>query len=588
MKKITTVLLFSALAVSPSFAWETPTMGWSSWNAFGHHINEDIIKSQADAMVSTGLDKAGYKYINIDDGAWCGRDENGHLVMHPTRFPNGLKIIVDYIHNLGLKAGTYSDAGYNTCASYHGGDKDGLGTGLYTHDQEDIDFMFKELDFDFIKVDFCGGDPIHNEERLDLDERERYTAIGKAIKATGKEDARFNICRWAYPGTWADDIATSWRISGDINLSWGSVRDIIHENIYLSAYATEGRFNDMDMLEIGRGLSKEEDQTHMGMWCMLSSPLLIGCDLRKINEATIELLGNEELIALNQDPLALQATVVNRVNGTYTLVKDVETLYGTTRAVALYNPTDAPVEMTLNFEDVLLAGDIKMRDLCKKEDIGTYTETYKTTVPAHATRIYRLEGEQRLEQSLYEAETGWIEAYQEIEFNQAAETGIYEEMDICSGGAKAGWLGRSEANSLQWKNIYSFEGGEYVLTIDFISGENRNITVDVNGETLTTLKANSGGWNKLGSLDLKINLNKGLNNIRLSSPSNWMPDIDCIRLNSTGSTPGNVNEILVNENDEADVYNLSGQCIGKKMTKAKILSLPSGLYIVNSKKILIP
>ena len=138
-------------------AYERPTMGWSSWNAYGFKINEDIIKSQADAIVSTGLMDAGYIYLNIDDGFFGGRDSEGHLLIHPTRFPNGMRPIVDYIHAKGLKAGIYSDAGKNTCASYWGGDEIGVGVGLYGHDQEDIDLYFKELNFDFIKVDFCGG-----------------------------------------------------------------------------------------------------------------------------------------------------------------------------------------------------------------------------------------------------------------------------------------------------------------------------------------------------------------------------------------------------------------------------------------------
>lgn len=127
MKGIVTSLISLSLLPLSSQAWDTPTMGWSSWNAFGHHINEEIIRSQADAMSTKGLKDAGYIYVNIDDGAWSGRNEEGHLRIHPTRFPNGLKTLVDYIHDCGLKAGTYSDAGHNTCASFWGGDRDGIG-----------------------------------------------------------------------------------------------------------------------------------------------------------------------------------------------------------------------------------------------------------------------------------------------------------------------------------------------------------------------------------------------------------------------------------------------------------------------------
>ena len=149
-------------------------MGWSSWNTFDLNISESVIKGQADAMVSKKLFDVGYDHINIDDGYFGNRDAaTGQLKIHPTRFPNGLQPVVDYIHSKGLKAGIYSDGGYNTCGSFHGGDKNGEGVGLYEHDQQDCDFFFKDLGFDFIKVDFCGGDPIHNKDELDLDEKER-------------------------------------------------------------------------------------------------------------------------------------------------------------------------------------------------------------------------------------------------------------------------------------------------------------------------------------------------------------------------------------------------------------------------------
>ncbi len=535
MKKLIWSIALVSLIAPRSFAWETPTMGWSSWNAFGHRIDESIIRSQADAMISTGLDKAGYKYINIDDGAWCGRDDSGHLVIHPTRFPDGLKGLIDYIHSKGLKAGTYSDAGYNTCASYWGGDNDGIATGLYGHDTEDINFMFKELGFDFIKVDFCGGHPNHNTDHLQLDERERYTAIGEAIKATGRTDVRYNVCRWDYPGTWVEDVATSWRMSQDIYLGWESVKDIIHQNLYLSAYARNGRYNDMDMLEIGRGLTPEEDRTHMAMWCMLSSPLLIGCDMRDISAETITLLSHPELIALNQDPLGLQAAVVKRIGGAYVLVKDVDMLNGLARAVAFYNPTDAMVDMCLDFFEVDLGGDVQVRDIINRTDMGVYQDRFTVSVPAHGTRVYRLEGGKRLERVIYEGETGRIEAYQELENNQVRHTGVYEELDGCSGGAKASWLGNREDNTLSWNNVYSFEGGAYDISIRFISGADRIINVDLNGDRVATLVANSGAWDTVGTVDFQATLQKGDNIITLSSPSDWMPDIDCMIVIKEGS-----------------------------------------------------
>ena len=573
------LLTFATLNIN---AWDTPTMGWSSWNTFGHRISEQIIKSQATAMDSKGLKDAGYKYINIDDGAFKGRDKNGKLVIHPVRFPNGMKTVVDHIHSLGLKAGTYSDAGYNTCASYHGGDVDGIGTGLYGHETQDVDFLFNELEFDFIKVDFCGGDPWHNADKLDLDERERYTAIADALKASGREDLRFNVCRWAYPGTWVNDIATSWRTTGDINASWGSVRDIIHENLYLSAYCRNGGFNDMDMLEVGRGLSTEEDKTHFGMWCIMSSPLLIGCDLTTIKSSTLKLLTNPELIAINQDPLALQAYVVNRKNGVYILVKDIEKLYGPTRCVAFYNPTDAEKTSTLNFKDIDLGGTINARDLFKCEDAGTFTDMMTITIPAHGTRIFRLDAEKRYERQLYEAETAWISAYQEIDFNQAVESGIYEENDACSGGAKAGWLGMREDNDLIWREVYSEKGGEYELTIGYFSGETRSFTIEINGEKIKKLNVNSGAWTKAGKSKLEVILKPGENTVRIyNEDHSWMPDIDYMKIVNKALQDA-VNTIEGESVEESKYYDISGHPV-KSPAKGNIYIRKNGQ---NSEKII--
>ena len=181
-----------------------PLMGWSSWNSFRVNISDSLICEVAEAVATNGLKDAGYTYINIDDGFFGGRDAAGHLLFHPTRFPQGLKPVVDRIHALGLKAGIYSDAGSDTCGSMWDNDKLGCGSGLYGHDLEDCRLFFGELGFDFIKIDFCGGAKLH------LDEQERYTAIRRAIDASGKKGVRMNICRWTFPGEWAAGVAESW------------------------------------------------------------------------------------------------------------------------------------------------------------------------------------------------------------------------------------------------------------------------------------------------------------------------------------------------------------------------------------------
>ena len=558
-KKIMSLVLCAAMSATTATAQDGPTMGWSSWNTFALNISESIIKGQADAMVSKGLAAVGYDHINIDDGYFGGRDaETGQLKIHPTRFPKGLQPVVDYIHGKGLKAGIYSDGGYNTCGSYHGGDKTGEGVGLYQHDQQDCDMFFKDLGFDFIKVDFCGGDPVHNKDGLDLDEKARYTAIAKAIKNTGRTDVRMNICRWAYPGTWANDAGFSWRTTGDINPSWNSVKGILAENLYMSAYCSKGHYNDMDMLEVGvekwgNKLTTEEAKTHFGMWCIMNSPLLIGCNINSLTSTNLNLLKNEELIALNQDPLYQQAYLASKINDCYVMVKDIENANDTKRAFAIYNPNDEAKTVTLNFKDIDLAGNVALRDVFTKTDIGTFAETYEVTVPKHGTKIYVAEAETRLERTRYEAETGYSNAYTEIDWGKCQ----YSEASFCSGGYKVGYIGGSANNDLQWRNVYSKTGGKYSLTIAYFSGESRNITVSVNGKNVKTQSYNSGGWEKVGKKTLDITLEPGNNVIRLSNTSSWMPDIDYIDLMPV--EPTSVDEVKATTAKDEQLYDLQGR-----------------------------
>lgn len=555
-----------------------PTMGWSSWNTFALNISESIIKGQADAIVSKGLAAVGYNHINIDDGYFGGRDKTtGKLKIHPTRFPNGLQPVVDYIHKKGLKAGIYSDGGYNTCGSYHGGDKDGEGVGLYKHDQQDCDMFFKELGFDFIKVDFCGGDPVHNKDRLDLSEKERYTDIAKAIKNTGRNDVRMNICRWAYPGTWAEDAGFSWRTTQDIAPTWDSVKDILAQNLYMSAYCSKGHYNDMDMLEVGVSwgtpLTTEETKTHFGMWCIMNSPLLIGCNMKNLSTTNLNLLKNKELIALNQDTLYQQAYLaLKTTNGCYVMVKDIEKANDLKRAFAIYNPNDVVKTVTLNFSDIDLADSVALHDCFTKKDVGQFFETYEVKVPAHGTKIYVAQAQTRLERTRYEAETGYSQAYSEITGNVCQ----YSESSICSGGYKAGYLGGSAKNDLQFRHVYSKNGGSYKLTIGFISGESRSMTVSVNGKTVKSQSYNSGGWSKVSKKTLDITLEPGDNVIRLYNTSGWMPDMDYIDVVSN-----EVTAIPVINSQQSSVNAQTYDLLGHKTNENA-----RGIIISNGKKYL--
>lgn len=605
MKKKCLLLAAFCVATVAAEAYDPPTMGWSSWNTYRVNISDALIRKQADAMVEKGLKDVGYSYINIDDGFFGGRDAEGNLLVHAERFPDGLKPVADYIHSLGFKAGIYSDAGRNTCGNYWDHDAAGVGVGLYGHDRRDADFYFKELGFDFIKIDFCGGDPGQNSEHLDLDERERYTAIRQAIDATGRKDVRVNVCRWNFPGTWVHEVGSSWRIAADIQANWSSVARIISENRYLSAYATEGAFNDMDMLEIGRGLSAAEERTHFGMWCMQSSPLLIGCDMTTIPETSLRLIKNTELIALNQDLLALQARIVKVEDGVYLYVKDVEELGGHVRAVAVYNPTETTRVFKLRMQDVDLEGTVQVRDLFAGNDLAPIVDgNMSVTVGAHDTQIFRLEGEHRLERTVYEAETAWLERYQELGFNNSLGYANYSDDKVCSGGAKVGWLVNHPDNWLEWRDVYSENGGVYEMTIRYIQWDDRYVDCSVNGGESVRLDLPAADYhtNKPAERTLRVVLGKGRNTIRLSNAATWAPDIDKMTLTKVettlvdavgkeGSGTDGVLKVLCNGRITLDsetaawasVWDVSGiKRLSVRLTPGSnvIDSLPRGIYYV--------
>ncbi|WP_230679908.1 glycoside hydrolase family 27 protein [Pontibacter rufus] len=368
-----------------------PIMGWSSWNNFHANISEEIIRAQADFMVSSGMQDAGYTYINIDDGFFGGRDAEGNLLAHPERFPNGMRAVSDYIHSKGLKAGIYSDAGINTCASYWDKDTVGVGMGLHGHDAQDLQRMLKEWNYDFIKVDWCGG------EWLGLDEQARYTQIGNLIRQI-RPDVVYNVCRWKFPGEWVVPLADSWRISGDINNTFASVMHIVDLNADLWKHASPGHVNDMDMLQVGRGMSYEEDKTHFSMWCMLNSPLLAGNDLRKMSDETISILTNKELIALNQDKLVYQARRLVDNGDLEVWAKPLQSTMSGQVGIALLNRSGKEAAITFHPDSLGLdaAKGYTMRNLWEKKDYAASTKKEVSfDVPAHGIVVLRVSGTSR-------------------------------------------------------------------------------------------------------------------------------------------------------------------------------------------------
>jgi alpha-galactosidase len=362
-----------------------PIMGWSSWNHFRVNINEKMIREQADAMKSSGMYDAGYRFINIDDGYFGGRDSTGKLFADVKKFPSGMKALADYIHSKGLKAGIYTDAGQNTCGSMYDNDPKGLGVGIYGHIEQDCHRFFKEWGYNFLKVDWCGG------EKMNLDEETEYTKIINAVKAVDS-DIVFNVCRWKFPGVWAITKADSWRISGDIESSFSSILKIIDLNADLYQYSSGGHYNDMDMLQVGRGMSYDEDKAHFSMWCMLNSPLLAGNDLRHMSKETVEILTNKELIALNQDTGFVQARRIFTENNVEVWTKPLGNKSSKTSAIAILNRGGEEKVFKLTTKKVVgVPEKSRLRDLWLHKDLGKIGSEQIFSIPKHGIVVLKID-----------------------------------------------------------------------------------------------------------------------------------------------------------------------------------------------------
>lgn len=508
--------------VMPERAPATPIMGWSSWNTYRVNISDSLIMSQADALVSTGLKDAGYRYINIDDGYFGERDSAGYMQPHPQRFPNGVKCVAEHIHSLGLKAGIYSDAGANTCGSRYDNDENGFGAGMYGHERQDARLYFKDWGFDFIKIDYCGAG-----QELNLDEQRRYTEIRNAIDAEGCSDVAINVCRWAFPGTWAANLAGSWRISQDIRPRWSSVKDIIGKNLYLSAYCSPGHYNDMDMLEIGRGMDENEEEVHFGMWCIMSSPLLIGCDLTQLSTSSLNLLSNQELIALNQDTLGIQARVIQHTGAGYVLAKDLEQRRGNVRAIALYNPSDSICRFSVPLKDLEFEGEVKLRDVVRRRDMKSVKGCIEEMLPPRSVLILRAEGKRTAEPVRYEAEWAYLPCFDAL--GKIKKQITYAPCEKASGGMVVSWLGGRAENVARWSDVWSATGGKYKLTVSYVPAARRGLEIKVNDEDIITFdQLEKVG--EIATVSSVVYLKPGYNVIEMGSPYGWAVDVDKFEL----------------------------------------------------------
>lgn len=393
---VTAAMVLAAMAVTngepDTTVAQTPPMGWNNWNSFGCNVSETLVKETADKIVSSGLADSGYENVVVDD-CWFDpqRDANGNLQANAERFPSGMKALGDYLHANGLKFGIYQVPTDKTCAQ-RSGTYPGA-TGSQGYEVQDAQ-QFAAWGVDYLKYDWCS--PMGTIE----EQVAAFETMRDALRATGRRIV-YSINPNSYHAItgplrdWSD-VANMWRTTEDITTSWDTgntnaypmgIKNIIAVNSKLHSYAAPGGFNDPDMLEVGvGGLTVEEQKTHFAMWAQMAAPLLIGADLRTASRTTFEILSNKALIAIDQDPLGLQAKVISDNNGLMVLSKP---LVGGHRSVALYNATDTAATVATDVSEAGLrrAKSYRLQDVwsgATKETAGQI----RASVPARGTVMY--------------------------------------------------------------------------------------------------------------------------------------------------------------------------------------------------------
>ena len=376
----------------------TPQMGWNSWNKFGTDINEQMVKEMADALVSTRLRDAGYNHILLDDG-WMEmeRDAQGNLVSHREKFPNGIKVVADYVHSKGLKFGLYNCAGSKTCAGY---------PGSRGHEYQDA-LKYAEWGVDYLKYDWCSTGKLNAEEA--------YITMRDAIYAAGRP-ILLSICEWGTdaPWKWAQSVGHSWRTTGDIYncfsckhdhggyFSWGALNILDMRNQdELRKAAGPDHWNDMDMLEVGNGgLTPDEERTHFALWAILNSPLLLGNDLRNMSPQALDILTNKEIIAINQDSLGIQGFKYKK-EGTVEIW--VKPMANDEWSICFFNRSQQPSDFTFNWERETFKDNVfdkeitfnrdnvyKIRDLYQHKMIGDTKKALKQKLESNQSLVVKI------------------------------------------------------------------------------------------------------------------------------------------------------------------------------------------------------
>jgi len=365
-------LFWCALALNNGLG-KTPQMGWNSWNHFGCNVNENVIRQTIDAFITSGLANYGYNYVNVDDCWASSRKSDGTVVSDPSTFPSGMKSLADYAHARNLKFGLYSDAGYKTCAGRPGS----LG-------YERIDAStYASWGVDYLKYDNCDTDSNKPEVR--------YPVMRDALNATGRKIS-YSMCEWGVdnPVSWAPLVGNSWRTTGDISDNWNSMLSNLDQTEPLFTYAGPGGWNDPDMLEVGNGgMTFDEYKSHFSLWSLLKAPLLIGCDVRSLDNKTLYILTAVEVIAVNQDPLGIQGHKVSMIGNSEVWAGPLQ---GGSVAVILFNRASSSASISVNWSDIGLSQSTNavVRDLWARQNLGNYRGKFTAQVNSHGVVVIKV------------------------------------------------------------------------------------------------------------------------------------------------------------------------------------------------------
>jgi alpha-galactosidase len=365
----------------------TPPLGWNSWNCFAGAVDDAKIRTAADAMVSSGLIEHGWTYINIDD-TWEGkRDANG-MIQSNEKFPD-MKALADYVHSKGLKIGIYSSPGPKTCAGFEAS---------WKHELQDAQ-QYAAWGFDYLKYDWCSYSDVDDKSLPDRDRLEKpYKVMDAALRAQNR-DILFSLCQYGMGDVWkwgADVGGNCWRTTGDITDTWRSMSGIGFNQNGHEKYAGPGHWNDPDMLVVGKvgwgnlhptHLTPSEQYTHISLWCLLDSPLLIGCDMAQLDPFTFNLLANDEVLEVSQDKLGKQASRIAKNGETEVWAKKMS---DGSMAVGLFNRSEAATDVTVNWSDLGLTGKHRVRDLWRQKDIEAFETSFTANVTRHGVCLIRV------------------------------------------------------------------------------------------------------------------------------------------------------------------------------------------------------